>query len=362
MSHQTLFEYATRHVPSLHVRGFRGFAELRIERFAHANLLVGPNSIGKTTLLEALWLLEADGQDEVILELLRRRGELSRSSPDEEHIAALQSLFHSDAEGQRFSLNTLDGGRSLDLRLTWARREGREYLELDEDEADAHPDSELMVFIDRAHGKQTARKAADLLSGRARPLARPNPLAVSFVPARGLSEWELSKLWDKVVLTPHEENVIEALRIIEPRLRRISFVDGRSSRGRSPLVLLEGAATAVPLRRMGDGICRLFEVALVLSSNTAGLLLVDEVESGIHYGALTRYWVHLLDLAQALQVQIFATTHSLDCIRAFQAATAEHDLEGALLRLDRSPDGKVFSVPFDEDELEIAVKRDIEVR
>ena len=105
---------------------------------------------------------------------------------------------------------------------------------------------------------------------------------------------------------------------------------------------------------------------LVLSALQArdGLFLVDEFENGLHYSVQAKVWEILFDLAQVRGVQIFATTHSSDCVRAFcQVAKANTEVDGKLLKLERMPDdGQTVAATLGEDDLANLLDADIEVR
>jgi hypothetical protein len=110
------------------------------------------------------------------------------------------------------------------------------------------------------------------------------------------------------------------------------------------------------------GVVRTFGIALALVNAKGGVLLVDEVENGIHYSVLPDLWRLTFDVAARLDVQVFATSHSWDCIEAFQKAAEENKVEeGVLVRIDRKDD-TTRAVLYDEREVGIAVEGRIEVR
>jgi AAA15 family ATPase/GTPase len=94
-----------------------------------------------------------------------------------------------------------------------------------------------------------------------------------------------------------------------------------------------------------------------------GVLFIDEIENGIHYSIQEKLWEKLLELAEKLNVQVFATTHSWDCIDGFQRAlNAFHDpSQGQLLRMSMRND-EITATSFDARELAIATRENIEVR
>jgi predicted ATPase len=181
------------------------------------------------------------------------------------------------------------------------------------------------------------------------------------VSANGVDSFQVGRLWDTVALTPFEDDVVDALRIIAPGVERISLIGDRPVE-RSVVVKMPGFGRPIPLRSMGDGMSRMLGIALSLVSARDGVLLVDEIENGIHYSVQSELWELVFRTARRLNVQVFASTHSWDCIEAFQAAAqADPYEEAALIRLEQSAEG-VRTTIFSEHELAVAARRHIEVR
>ena len=105
----------------------------------------------------------------------------------------------------------------------------------------------------------------------------------------------------------------------------------------------------------------MFGIILSLCNARNGILLIDEIENGLHYSVQPLVWKTIFQLAQKLDVQVFATTHSRDCVLAFQQAAAESPVEGRLIRLTRKDDW-VLPTVFSEDKLQFIADNDIEVR
>jgi len=106
---------------------------------------------------------------------------------------------------------------------------------------------------------------------------------------------------------------------------------------------------------------RLFGIILSLVNAKEGLLLIDEFENGMHYTVQADAWRAIFQLAERLDIQVFATSHSWDAIEAFQKACSENPGEGVLIRLSRKGDD-IIPTLFREDELAIATRDRIEVR
>ena len=181
-------------------------------------------------------------------------------------------------------------------------------------------------------------------------------------PYSGERTGALSHLWREIALTDLEEEVVEALRIIDPDISAVNMVDEESnSRERTAIVRTKNIRRPIPLRSFGDGINRLFAIILSLINSRGGLLLVDEVENGLHYSVQLAAWRMIFRLAEQLDVQVFATSHSEDAVEAFQKAASEAPGDGALLLLTRRYD-RIFSTVFMEGELAVATRNQIEVR
>jgi predicted ATPase len=172
----------------------------------------------------------------------------------------------------------------------------------------------------------------------------------------------LGPLWDKIALSDQEHDVVDALRIITPDIAAVSMVGGENSRQqRIAIVKIKGQARPLPLRSFGDGLNRLFGIVLSLANARNGLLLIDEVENGMHHSAQAAVWRAIFQLSQRLNAQVFATCHSWDSIAAFQKAAAEDREAGVLIRLARKGD-EVIPTVFREDELAVATRDGIELR
>lgn len=115
----------------------------------------------------------------------------------------------------------------------------------------------------------------------------------------------------------------------------------------------------IPIGSMGDGIWRLLGVALALTSARGGVLLIDEIDTGLHYSVLVDMWRLVFKTACSLDVQVFATTHSRDCYEALASVTEAGRTEISLQRIER---GRLDAIAFTEVEIQQAAERGLEVR
>lgn len=385
-------------IGTLDIQRFRALRQLKIQGLGRVNLLTGRNHTGKSSVLEALRILASDASPSVLYQILRFReediGERDESTPplDAEGFFQLSSLFHGfpqfSAKVQPIVIASSGGQRPMKLSLEagWFP-EGREHGETRAltpfQQAFLREPRTLAPFEQAFLGEREALPALVVEASGARriipleylrlvavrgrtmgsEIANEPRLPCVFVsPYSGERTATLGPLWDEVALSDREQDVVDALKIIDPEISAVSMVGGEGPRrARTAIVRAAGFPRPVPLRSFGDGLNRLFGIVLSLVNAKDGLLLIDEFENGMHHTVQADAWRAVFRLASRLDIQVVATSHSWDAIEAFQKAASETPEEGVLIRLSRRGDD-VIPTLFREDELAVATRDRIEVR
>ena len=139
---------------------------------------------------------------------------------------------------------------------------------------------------------------------------------------------ELVAMWNAIALTPDEELVLNTLACLDSEIERIAPQTstapywGRAGSRSGFRIKHRRFENPVPIGSMGEGIWRLLSLAIVLTQCRGGVLLVDEIDTGLHHTAMADMWKMIMSAAHRLDVQVFATTHSSDCIGSFAVATS----------------------------------------
>ena len=101
---------------------------------------------------------------------------------------------------------------------------------------------------------------------------------------------------------------------------------------------------------------------LAIAEAVHGTVLIDEIENGLYHSVLPKVWAAIAEFARTFGTQVFATTHSLECIcAAHEAFSAGDKYDFALHRLDRVED-EIRAVTYDREMLDAAIKADMEIR
>jgi predicted ATPase len=372
------------HLPDLSITDFRGIRRLSINKLGRVSLIAGLNGVGKTTVLEAVRVYAARGDQDVLREVLLSREEFTKILDEDRDRRAYPdytALFfgRNASPDQPISIGPVSSQDNLKIEATDIRNVPKSHQELLyklNTEATqvlrvTYHDAEVVLpwlsYPLASIGRDSIRHVPRaLLRTKVSRRDMPDPINCESL-GPGLPENHvLTSYWDKVVLTPQEPLVLKALSLTGQQIDRTAVVgdDGRRSQslGRRFVAKMSDQSQPIPLKSLGDGITRLFAASLALAVSGDGFLTIDEVENGIHYSIQYEFWRLVLKAAHANNVQVLATTHSLDCIKAFASAANEiEESEGVLIRLE-GEDGDLRAIEYTEEELEIASDQDIEVR
>jgi AAA15 family ATPase/GTPase len=376
-------------IRDLTIKGYRCFEDFSMDGLTRVNLLVGNNNSGKTSFLEAVYLLVNQPtsleQKPTLFEILENRGEFKQiilSDPLkpqnlDANKLSLQYVFdyicHRTDNDEQSQSVTIKTGENRNISLLIRVSEPLSSFFFDEVDVEGKftkqwnyslnykSEEFLNLFIRKKKDLKTVHPLSPETKFYKEPSININPCPIVFQTKHSVNNEKLFSTWDRITLTPKEDILIEALKILEPRIQRLGVT--MSEIPKKVLVKLKNKSWPVPLNSMGDGMSRILTLTMALVSTEKGILLVDEIETGLHYEAQLDMWRLVFKTAQDLDVQVFATTHSWDCIAAFKEALQELEDQSVakLFRLD-SKYGKLRAVEYDAEEIRIAVNQGVEVR
>lgn len=355
------------------IKRFRQFAAFELSGLTRVNLLVGRNNAGKTSLLEAVEMLALGGRASSLLRSPRRRGEVSSGTSEERAVRMeldIRHLFlgHMLEAGSSFELLARSGNVEtvVQCEIKHAPRD-QDQLELVPDAMDLEPQLALLLRgPETPEGILVPVSAGGILLNdpfrRGQSVALQVGSPVVFLGTEGAPPESLQQIWDSLVLTPEEEKVTAAMKIIEPGIERLAFTSREGRLSSVAFVKLVGGDQRVPLGSLGDGTRRLLALAIFLARAAGGVLLVDEIDTGLHYTTLESMWRFVIETARRLDVQIFATSHSGDCVRALAWLQSDDPNLASAVSVHRVEKGAVAAVPYSAADVETAARHHIEVR
>jgi hypothetical protein len=348
------------------VRNFRCFSGLVLQPLARVNLIAGKNNVGKTALLEALQIHSYPQDCSLPFTIHGQRGMPDQPTFDWE---LATWLFYERDAGHGLTLVSQDDGgvtRTLQIWIVDGATARERF-----------PEAERLLqgsFVEQLRaGNQPRIILKSEVGGQERyaigvsghgsmasfgsevPWAGPSVLIGS---GGGLGERDL-KAFSELEAAKRPDELLPSLRLLEPRLQRLALLllSGR------PMIHGDvGLRQLVPVSLMGEGMRHLLSIVLAIITSSGGRVLVDEIENGLHYSVMKDVWKAIAHAARQANVQVFATTHSWECIQAAHHAYQESGpYELRYYRLDRIRD-QIVVKSMDERMLSAIEKTDLEVR
>ncbi len=347
---------------ALEIRNFRGFEDLKIAPLKRINLFTGENNVGKTNVLEAIYLLFASEGDRV--KQLPSAFRAYQSGQDDRENFWMWLFFQRDYQ-RRIEIKGLkDGGETFSLAIDLVDNADQSALSASPPAlSNTSVERRQFYFTYKYEGLEyrqsnTPNPSQGLRQVKSNPNIVPPSVAIFSTapsdPAKDAIEY------NKIVLKAGgEEQMEELLRIVEPRLKKLRSLQV----GNRPLLYADiGMGNLIPVTQLGQGFNRLLTIFSAMLVSQAKIFLVDEIENGLHYTVQRTVWEGLGEAARRADVQVFATTHSWGCIVAAHEAFAESkEYDFALHRL-QSVKGKIEAVTYDREMLETSLKAELEVR
>lgn len=333
-------------ITEVRIRNFKCFKSLTIPDLGRITMIGGRNNVGKTALLEALFLFFDRMRADMILRQYGWRGiEGVAAEPD----AMWGPLFYNyDMDREIVISVRADGaleeakfrfnpdfvppapayggappkeqiptdeqpGRSFSLDIEYTCKDGRK-KQLSHLTLDQQGQSGLYIEYQQAGGSRAAFLASK----------------------KHIASRNTTNLFSNFVKEGREDEIVQFLQIIEPRLERLtvvtegpaSFVHGK----------LKGTVRTREIHLMGEGMEKLLNLVLHISSTKGGCVFLDEVENGLHYTGLPNIWEAVGKALRTYNCQLITTTHSYECLKSACEGLSRMPNEFRYIRLDRKDD------------------------
>ena len=341
----------------LHIRNYRVFNDLKIDLLSRINLIAGKNNSGKTSLLEAIFLLSGGGNPKAAIhsrgigsDLGPATGEtlwkLMFSELDIDR--SIEITGHYKTLGQLTLKISLEQPRTTEISLG---RTGGAYSN-----SDAYEWALVFRYTDPKgqHFESRMQRKKDTFE------IKPIPFNLAFeamiLPSEIEDPQESARLLGRLRKHKQGQVLLEALQVIEPRLQSI---EDNSSSG-TPMIWGDiGLPELIPLSAMGEGMTRIAGLILAIASTPGGVVLADEIENGLHHSVLPEVWKVVYTAAKQFNTQVFATTHSFECVEAARKALGA---DGFLLHRLEANGTENRCVTYEPEEIDVALRHNLEIR
>ena len=347
------------------VQNFRGFKDLQLDDLARVNLIAGKNNTGKTALLEAIYTYTGVYDSSMLLRIPDHERQSFKSYKVDQGTEAINPgwplLFHNFETSEAIHLCGQNAGQERPARQdNGTGSDDSRDVEISLRHVDSLPFdltarwSNLERVVDES-GRVLVFGEGDKSWVSFNPYTRSRNTSAAFVgppvsdDARRetrcdsrflsanatLSADAEATLFSDVRFTGQDKYLLSVARKIDPRARHIELLTNGLKIELH--VHLEGLKQPLPISSLGEGMRRIISLMLAITTNREGMVLIDEIENGLHHSVQVDVWKDIAGAARACNVQIFATTHSYEMVCAAHEAFLDdvsYDLR--LHRLHRS--------------------------
>jgi AAA15 family ATPase/GTPase len=346
---------------SIEIDSFRGIRHSRIDGLQQVNLFFGKNNCGKSSMLDAIFLISGMSNPKlpININLLRNYQRIEASD-------MLLDFYALDASSPIRVKAYNDEERELQISLFESADSNVGLLDSSNNISSTEPDNQYGIVLKYEIDGQIYESSLQLkkLSDtelqhtvkqdarykEAMPCRYLNPKFDFYTSIEGLGN---------VLKNKDESFIVEALRLIEPQLN--DFVLSRQE------VLVDiGLGQRIPINMMGDGTRKLLSILTTIYECKNGIVLIDEISNGFHHSVMKGLWEAVMSAAEKNNVQIFATTHDLDSIKGLRDA-ALHGGNGqgvgaACFKLQRTKDAELKAYHYSLDSIDYSLNQEIEIR
>ncbi len=349
-------------IKSVEIENFKCYKRLNLKNLRRVNVIVGLNGSGKTALMEALFLASG-GSPELALRIRAFRGlDMLPMPEDPSALEALWiDLFHQFDKSQKVSIRFVDSsGKTRALEIN-ASSQRAYVLPIGQQLSEGPTISTPLNFIYKFGAGRQEVHSMELSSKGLRMGITRNVYKASLLGPLVHGHRELPQRFSDISKQGEENSIIDAIREDFSQVEdlRVELLKGGIS---SLWVKVKSVKRRFPIELLSSGISNYLAVLLAIAACKNGAVLVDEIENGLHYSVHENMWRRVLSFAKKFDTQIFASTHSKECLQAMLPIMAGHESEFSMLRTRNDGAGASIVEQFDGKSLGSAISENFEIR
>lgn len=317
------FTEITNQFSSAFITKYRKLQDMEIKNISRVNIFAGGNNKGKTTILEAFYLIAHLNDLQAYLDLEKYRGKFL-------------SEFHSKWVDKNFI-------SPIDIKAVFNNSEAGLHIEKETTEENIDRNGYLDTLVSESFVGTTMLNSSIHLFANKEPDYRYTRAQV-LCPSAFTSPYRYN---EKLLHTAHKlaienryfDRVIDFIRLyLDDTIEKIDLVNDEGENRFK--VTTSSIDKAIDITKYGEGMQRVFEIALLLGYCRNGILCIDEIDSALHKSLLIKFTEFIQTIAKEFNVQVFLSTHSKECIDAFVENEYSDD-ELTAYALEENEEGKI---------------------
>lgn len=373
-----------RHFDSVTIRRFRGLEDLEIDGLGVFNLFVGANDVGKTSVLEAIFLLCATHP--MALVRMQNHRLLAVSGFDDLAMAFhglnvdenIELIAKSREEFRKVSFSSADIWASEQRTQTL---KGMQTANLDGKKKIVDMSTSFGADVERViqwKGEAIAHAGDAPLSAKAQfrfledePKFDPGVSPANFkeimdrMRIRGQLISSTGRGYEsgpiaEIITKKRKKDLLMYLEGIDPQIQDVTV------RG-DTIYLDTGVKEMLPLNMFGNGVGLATNIVAPCVLRDARSIMIDEIENGLHYTSIRQVLASILRMAVSQGIQVYATAHSIDVLRCLREILLEDEFKAyrptvVCHVLARDWKGRVRPYRYGYEQFDHCIKHEIEIR
>lgn len=339
----------------IEIFNFRGFDYIQIDSLAKLNVFVGANNVGKSSILEAVFMLSGMSNPIIPARINFQR------TPSANDMSSMRYLFHNIDFTNRPLLRAKSGTHTR--RLTFYPFTPIN-ADPTSDDISVHAGIKQLNFDFDNKEEGTFSHHSSLFTDPSGRLVRTTDsnyqeeLSCLFIPA-DKNDTNATNNFATLVKRNKKQIVIDALREFDPQIESIEALpDGL-------YLAMKGVRELLPISMAGDGVRRMINIISSIANEEHNIVVIDEFDNGLHYSAHKLMWQVLLRFIESRDIQLFVTTHNLECLQSLKNVLQNdetlQDLANVYNIVKTQQQG-FQSYRYSFDELKEAINNEIEIR
>lgn len=289
------------------IENFRGFNNIELKDFSKLNIFLGKNNSGKTSILESIFLLSGMSNPTLPENTNILRGMGSHNN--------LKYLFYNV---NFLNLPHLRGefDDTSDRTLTLNPRINSDKDKISTENISSTFTSinglDLSFSIKKVHDQRKTFKVSYIIG---KPPVLTGNYSESISAAFIISDSKDSSTlqgFAELVKQKKENSILEQIQKFDNRIESIHALPDGIYFG------IKGIKELVLSNMAGDGIRRYLKIISAIADANRNIILIDEIENGLHYSAYELLWKGILTITSTLDTQLFITTHNVETLKCLK--------------------------------------------
>lgn len=299
------------HFSKIMIFDYKIFKNLKIEKLSKINIITGLNNAGKTSLIEAIYILANQNNVFKYFDLIKNRQKEYILSYDYLNVVTVEKFDISGTfnkidlklEMEKYNAKEID--KKGDYVISYRMKSMINNIKF---EMDVHTYSESEI-------ESKYEKIAKLCNSN---------YQTPYISLKKEMIENYSKLFSEENQDKElDEKIIKFIKKIDSRIEKIKYID---SKGMQRFTVETNTGEKQDIRSYGEGVQRIYSLILSFVTNKDGIIVIDELEVGLHYSMLVDFTKFIQELSEEFNVQVFITTHSRECIEAFVNNKYKNDM------------------------------------